>query len=150
MEVITQYKTKAKWGLTLGSDGFPLVGYANRMAGAELGVGQNLILRGCVMLIGTSRGRSAAHFDLYSMVNEWRPHMTMKGTEALIHSIAYDETTVSVETWPIVDRYPDGRAWKEQEITAPVFEGWWTFAKQGTEISLIPCSLDLIRAHVSL
>lgn len=145
MRHIKTYKTKAKWQATLDEDGLPVVGYDAFASGQgkTLDPGQNVLIHGSLMLVGTSRGRSAAHFDLYA-VNEWRAHMTMKGTEKLFHSVADGLMSMQMDTWRIIERNFNDEIYADDEVTAPVFRGYWTMAKQGTELSIIPAPAGII------
>ncbi|QGH74885.1 hypothetical protein MAL1_00139 [Bacteriophage DSS3_MAL1] len=146
MKHIKTYKTKSKWRANLDAAGLPVVGYDHYAKGEgekQLDPGVNVLIHGSLMLIGTSRGRSAAHFDLYA-ASEWRAHMTMKGTEKLFHSVAEGLTTMQMDTWRVISRGYGGNVYADDEVTAPAFRGYWTLAKQGTEFSIIPAPSEII------
>lgn len=147
MKHIRTYSTKTKWKVALDASGLPLLGYDIDVLGTAGGVlqdvGVNVLIHGSLMLIGAYRGRSAAHFKLYA-ANEWCAHMTMSGADKLFHSVANGMTTIQTDTWRIIHRAYGGVIYKEEEMTAPVFRGYWTVAKQGTEYSLVPAPAEII------
>lgn len=146
MRQIKVYQTKAKWCIHVDEDGLPRLGYSNKVFQSlhkALGTGENVLLHGALILEGTSRGRSAAHFNLYA-ANEWSAHLTVSGAEQLFQSVADGRTSAQIDTWSIVRRGFGGSIYQNDEITAPVFRGYWTVTKQGTEFSLIPAPPNII------
>lgn len=134
MRQIKIYRTKAKWRAYLDASGLPCTGYDRdcERDGEGLVSGENVLIHGTLLLTGTSRGRSAAHFDL-AAVSGWKTHMTMKGTERLFHAVALGQMTMQMDTW----RYGG------EDNSVPSFRGYWTLVKQGTEYSIIPAPSDL-------
>lgn len=144
---VRTYKTKAKWHIRLNDAGLPIVGYdhfADRDAASNLAPGENVMLFGSMLLTSVSRGRSSVSFNLYG-VNEERFHTSASGAEKLFGAVADGRFKLTERTWSIVTRYkhhPDKI--ESEEFTGPVLTGYWTVAKNGTEISLIPAPKDLL------
>lgn len=158
MKVIKQYKVKSKWPIYVDVEGMPYLGYyGDYRFKNDLKEGKytllpektNVLMYGALMLVGTSRGRSAAHFILKSG-GGWNAHMTMVGTEKLIHAVANDDMTMVYETWEIPEMGWDGvsgvRVPGTVTHTGAAVTGYWTVAKQGTEVSLIPAPSDILSA----
>lgn len=145
MKHVNIYNTKARWAVTLDKNGLPVVGYDRRVehqGDRILSKGENVLIHGSLLLTGTSRGRSAAHFDLYAE-NEWTAHMTMSGTELLFHALADGRMTMEMGKMTRVRRAYDRSIYSQEDVRGPVFTGYWTIAKQGTQISLIPAPREL-------
>lgn len=156
MEVVSQYKTKAKWKMYADAAGLPYLGYdGDYWFKRELAEGKytpvpektNILMRGAMMLTGTARGRSAAHFNLRAP-DGWGAHMTMVGTARLFEAVATGEMTIRHETWEVPEPIWDGAAGIRvpgtETYSGAVVTGYWTVAKQGTEVSLIPAPLAII------
>ena len=156
MEVVRQYKTKAKWQMYADAAGLPYLGYDGdywfKRALAEgkytlVPEKTNILLRGAMMLTGTARGRSAAHFNLKAP-DGWVAHMTMVGTASLFHTVSTGAMTIRHETWEVPEPVWDGAAGICVPATATysgaVVTGYWTVAKQGTEVSIIPAPNDIL------
>lgn len=149
MKAVRQYKSKAKWSMYVDPQGIPLLGYysGDWQFEEKLEKGSykllpektNVLLYGSLMLTGTERGRSSAHFTLVSS-SGWRAHMTMVGTYDLINAIAYPFMDVEFDEWRVPGRYEGA---EPDTIKGAVMTGYWTVAKQGTEISLTPAPREL-------
>lgn len=154
MKAVRQYKSKAKWEIYADADGLPYLGYygdywfkeaVEKGEYVRIPDKTNILLHGPMMLCGTSRGRSAAHFDLVSYKG-WRAHMTMVGTYDLINAIAYPFMDVEFDGWIVPGRYKGA---EPESVHGAVMTGYWTVAKQGTEVSLIPAPRELFADLVS-
>lgn len=156
MEVVSQYKTKAKWKMYADAAGLPYLGYdGDYWFKRELAEGKyapvpektNILMRGAMMLTGTARGRSAAHFNLKAP-DGWGAHMTMVGTARLFEAVATGEMTIHHDRWLISEERYDSETGGPKvsgfSYEGAVVTGYWTVAKQGTEVSLIPAPLEII------
>jgi len=125
MKIMKQYKTKAKWSLGVAG-GFPLLGYycdgkpyhlSRSNPYKMLPKGENLLMQGYIRPTNVARGRSSVTF-------EFQDHscngfgFAASGTLKLLELIAAGQVTVHPKTGE--------------------FFGWWTFMKQGTEVSTMP------------
>ncbi len=127
MNSFKTYQTKAKW--VLGHNkGVPVGGYYSR-TGPQIYFGQtaevydagvNVLMEGKLVQTGTGRGRSAAYLCVNDMDSATSWTMSMDGINNLMHAIALGEVTVTYDGY------------------YPVLTGFWTFAKRGTEVSIIP------------
>lgn len=156
MRVIRQYTTKAKWEMYADAAGLPFLGYyGDYQFRRDLAQGKyvrvpdktNILLHGAMMLTGTARGRSAAHFTLKGD-DGWDAHMTMVGTDKMIDAVARGEMLMTHGTWDIPVMVWDGTGGGQylpgtSNHTGAIVTGYWTVAKQGTEVSLIPAPKEI-------
>jgi len=126
MKVMKNYKTKAKWALgtcnnlpVLGfySDGEPAPYFRRKTKHVMMDAGTNILMQGYIRPNTVGRGRSSVTFyfedsDGYSFA------FSAKGTYLLLEMIASGDIEVNTATGE--------------------YFGWWTCAKQGTEVSIIP------------
>ncbi|AMO44167.1 hypothetical protein vBRpoSV10_110 [Ruegeria phage vB_RpoS-V10] len=147
MKIIGTYATKTKWQVRLDAKGLPISGYdyeADRDCDSIMPPKENILIHGALMLIGTARGRSSAHVVL-GTADGWRGHTTLTGAAKMFESIAEGLSTIRHETWDVRTVYPRNPTFnKVDRITGAVIEGYWTMAKQGTELSLIPAPSSII------
>lgn len=128
MQVIKEYKTKAKW--TLGTlKKLPVLGYYSGGKPADtwsvkgtptmLQPGMNLILEGTLFPTGVGRGRSSVSFYFDDKTGRTY-HLSASGTNDLLDLILSGD---------IMTRKNNGRVG---------YYGFWTCSKQGTEVTLTP------------
>lgn len=128
MKVITTYRTKAKWTLhirnkipVLGyyTDGKPYDHWSEKTPTKPLKEGQNVLVEGTLFTEGASRGRSAVSFHFTDLEdNTWT--FATNGTVKLFDAILNGDVVIA-----------EGDGMKG-------FSGYWTAAKQGTEVSIVP------------
>lgn len=156
MQVVRQYKTKAAWDMYADAAGLPYLGYygdywlkraVEEGKYAKVPEKTNILLHGSLMLTGTARGRSAAHFNLKSPEG-WEAHMTMVGTAKLLEAVSKDEMLIHHDRWLISEERYDSETGGPKvsgfSYEGAVVTGYWTVAKQGTEVSLIPAPSAII------
>lgn len=162
MKVVDTYLTKAKWALDLlVSTGVPMTGYysdgrcrpswAYQDLPSKLGnPGENYIVHGTLVLARTERGRSAASFIFAipsSLPGDLPISTTLSGMEGIIDAasrglvkLGRGEYYVDQHTRNAVGTYD-----KSSAVTdGPAFTGYWTFAKQGSEVSIVAAPRDLL------
>lgn len=149
MQVEKLIITKAKWSLYLDpakmphlgfyADGVPCsVAVTNR---EELPPGVNVVMRGAMLLCGTSRGRSAAEFSFVSP-NGWYATTSLTGTELLIKMAAKGQMALHHDAWEVPGMGYDTSI---REVSGAVFDGYWTVAKQGTSVTILPVSEEFVK-----
>ena len=127
MKVLKQYQTKAKWALGI-RDSMPVLGYYNSSGPVEYWAnkgkitmappGVNFLLQGILFPSGVRRGRSSVSFYFDDRTGS-NYHFSTKGTEILFDLILSGD----------VDIHDDNGK--------RGFLGYWTCAKQGTEVALV-------------
>lgn len=135
MKFVKTYDTKAKWslghvdGVPVGgyyTDGKPCIwGLRNNKKPKMYDPGVNVLIHGDLVQTGMGRGRSAAYMCVRGKDSDTGWTLSVDGIDRLMVAIALGEVEVLYDG----DR--------------PVLRGYWTFAKRGTEVSIIPASRDL-------
>lgn len=134
MHVVGTYQTKAKWALGV-RDGFPIGGYYTDgepytyLSDPDYTMhapGENFLMHGSLLVNGTGRGRSAAWFNMQTVCGlGWT--MAPTGMVDVINAVARGYVALTER---------DG---------VGCLTGFWTFAKRGTEVSVIPAPRAVIR-----
>lgn len=128
MQIVKEYKTRAKWALGIDK-GLPVLGYysggkpaphwQHKGKSKMLPAGQNVILEGILFPEGVGRGRSSVSFYFQDLRDNGF-HFSASGTHDFLNMVLAGDITV-VEH--------NGRNG---------YHGFWTCSKQGTEVSLTP------------
>lgn len=135
MKFVKTYDTKAKWSLG-HIDGVPVGGYyvdgeprlwwrTNKPKPEMYDPGVNVLIHGDLVQTGTGRGRSSAYMCVQDEGSGMDWSLSIDGIDRLMVAIAVGEVKVL---------YDGAR---------PLLRGYWTFAKRGTEVSIIPAPRDL-------
>ena len=163
MKVVETYATKAKWALDiLDSTGCPLTGYYRdgraydvhraKSSTTHLGdIGDNYIVHGTLILVRTERGRSAASF-IFNLPDVPPSHIeistTLSGMEKIIDAASHGLVALGRGIlYNTIHHTANANGLFDKSIKAvegPAFTGYWTFAKQGSEVSIIPAPEDIL------
>ncbi|WNL50710.1 hypothetical protein RPALISO_123 [Ruegeria phage RpAliso] len=134
------YYSKAKWQLRVFTDTlFPVLEYyaPRDRQWLELNPGENVLLEGEMMLMGTSRGCSAANFDFMTKGGEFNGSTSLKGTYKIFEMISTGDIELTRQTWNMPS-FDWNRRGDLDAVTGCIVSGFWTVAKQGLSLSLMP------------